>query len=227
MPDLRSEIHYTLAWCVDHGVTVPVPLLSRMELVGVKTFEFFRRTLSASVRKLYAGKITEPEFVDALADLIAQQLRRAWNEGMRENGLDPEKDMQPEWEQRIQGLIADEYRYVDGFAVDIDRAGADQSGVDALVTRAELWANRYNDVVDRARIATMQPDDHVEWVVGDTDHCETCLRLSGVVATAAQWDELEARGIYPKSPNLACHGFNCGCERVPTDKPLTPGGIGM
>lgn len=227
MPDLRSEVRYTLAWCAAKGVTVPVSLLERIEGAGVKTFDFFQRVLRSSVRKLYAGQMTEPEFVDALADLISQQLRRAWNEGMRLNGLDPQKDMQPEWEQRIQGLIADEFRYVDGFAADIDRAGADQSGVDALITRADLWANRYNDVVDRARLATMQPDAHVEWVVGDTDHCDTCLRLSGIVATAAQWDELEARGIYPRSPQLACHGFNCQCERKPTDKPLTVGGIGM
>jgi hypothetical protein len=194
-----------------------------MEGAGIKTFDFFQRVLKTDVRRLYSGDISEAQFVDMLAELIPQQLRRAWNEGMRENGLDPEKDMQPEWERRIQNLVADEFRYVDGFAVDIVKTAKDGGDINALLSRAELWANRYNDTVDRARVATMNADDHVEWVLGDTDHCKTCLTLGGVVATAAQWDLLESQGIYPKSPDLACHGFNCGCQRLKTDKPLTRG----
>jgi len=50
------------------------------------------------------------------------------------------------------------------------------------------------------------------WKVGATDHCQTCINLNGVVLTLEEWRVLSGRGIYPQSPTLACHGFNCKCS---------------
>jgi hypothetical protein len=73
-------------------------------------------------------------------------------------------------------------------------------------------------VVNRAKLESADLKDKYEWVFGDADHCETCSRLNGLVATAKEWT---ISGIKPQSPpneNLDCKGFNCQCKLVPTTK---------
>jgi hypothetical protein len=85
-------------------------------LQAVKTYAFFQRVLSRDVRALYADRITRAEFVDGLADLLEQQMRRAWNEGMRANGRDPARDMTDEWESIFQELVVEQFALVEQFA---------------------------------------------------------------------------------------------------------------
>ena len=213
-------------WCAVHGHSLPASLLTRMDSLGIKTYDFYLMTLSRAVKDLYSGKITEAAFVDKLSELIPQQLRRAWNEGMKENGLDPQKDMTPEWEAAFQDIAAKEFAYVDGFASDVAKAATNETPIDGLLTRAESWANRYPDVADRAKIITAPKDKLFMWRRGNTiDGCNTCVTLDGIVATAADWRALQDRGIYPKSAELDCHGDHCDCGVYETDEPLTDGGI--
>src|SRR3990167_7675673 len=102
IPHLRGR-----AWWIGLGI------------VEQKTFDYFLRVLAKAIRDLYAGKITEAEFVDILAGYVERQIRRAWNEGMRLNGLDPRKDMTAEWEQIYQNLVTQEYQYIDRLAAQI------------------------------------------------------------------------------------------------------------
>lgn len=222
---LIDEISYALAWCDVNGIKVPADLLARMESAGIKTYDYYLRTLSTAIRRLYRGEIKESAFVDVLSELIPQQFRRAWNEGMRENGLDPAKDMTPEWEQTLQDIIAQEFEYVDGFAADVAVAGEQKTDIEALINRAAQWAEQYTKLVTVAKIETAPDGQRFKWIVGDTEHCETCLALKDVVMTADDWKALRARGIYPKSFDLACRGYNCQCELLPTNEPLTEGGI--
>jgi hypothetical protein len=194
---------------------------------GWKTYEFFLRSLSASVRALWAGNITEAVFIDKLASLLEQQMRRAWNEGMRDNGLDPARDMKPEWEQAYQELVAEQFGYVDQFAADIVEARkVPGASIDPFIIRAELWANNYTSTVNTARVVTAAKDARYVWRLGATEeHCETCAALNGVVALASDWDKLRARGIEPQGDKLMCGGWNCDCMLELTDDDLTPGGI--
>jgi hypothetical protein len=194
---------------------------------GYKTYDYFLRTLSASVRALWAGNISEAEFVDRLAGLLEQQMRRAWNEGMRENGLDPAKDMKDEWEQKYQDLVAEQFGYVDQFAADIVEARSKEGAtVDQFIARAEMWANNYTSTVNTAIIVTGEKDAHYVWRLGATEeHCETCLGLNGIVALADDWAQLAAQGIEPQGDKLVCGGWNCDCRIELTDDDLTPGGI--
>ena len=87
-----------------------------------------------------------------------------------------------------------------------------------------MWSGRYNEVRDQARIEFSKGTGQMfEWVLGPTEqHCTTCGGLSGIVATADEWDE---SGYRPQSPDLECHGYHCLCELQPTDKEKTKGGI--
>jgi hypothetical protein len=197
-------------------------LLEYCGVVGTKTYAYFLRTLDKAVRELWKGSITESQFVDGLADLLSQQMRRAWNEGMRENGLDPKKDMTPEWEEELQDLIADQFSYVDGYASEIVSASKkDGVTVDAFRARVEMWANNYTSTVNTAQIVTASAKDRFKWVVGPTEHCGTCAALDGVVATAEKWNELRRRGIEPQGDKLECGGWKCQCRYEPTNEPLS------
>ena len=189
-------------------------LLNAVRLVvdATKTVEHFTRVLTAMVWDLYRGDIEESDFVDGLADLVQEQLTRAWNEGMRENDLDPVEDMEPEWQTILDDIILNEYNYVDGFAADIVAASDEQLDWGPLLSRAELWANRYNDVVNRAVIVT--GEQKLIWILGATEkHCETCAHLNGIVAFANIWEE---SGVRPQGEMLNCGGWQCDCSLIPT-----------
>ena len=56
---------------------------------GVKTADYMNRTVDALVRDLYNNEISDSEFQDSMFQLIEDQFKRAFNEGMRINDLDP------------------------------------------------------------------------------------------------------------------------------------------
>ena len=189
-----------------------------LDMWEFKTLDYFLRVLNTWVNDLYTHEVTEADFVDRLADVIDQQLTRAWNEGMKLNDLDP-SEITEEQAQILQDIIANEYTFVDGFADDI---ASGKFTLPQLQARAAMWANRYNDVVNRAKLETAELKDKYEWVYGDTDHCDTCERLNGLVATAKEWS---IAGIQPQNPpngRLDCGGWRCKCQLRPTDRRRTP-----
>ena len=195
-----------------------------LEAWDFKTLDYFLRVFNTWVNDLFTGEVTEAEFVDRLADLIDQQLNRAWNEGMRLNGLDPLTAMTPEFQAMLQDIIANEYMYVDQFADDI---ASGKYTLEQMQARAELWSNRYNDVVNRAALETADDKDKLIWNLGATEaHCTTCSALNGVVLRASEWAAL---GVHPQSPpngKLECGGWKCDCSLTPTDQRRTRDGYG-
>lgn len=182
-----------------------------------KTAAFYEKTLTSAVRGFYNGLMDYSDFTSILENLVVGQLRRAWYEGMEANGLTPD-DMIPEWAAMLREIIQSEQDHVPDFALAIEKARRDQSGLDPLLSRAQLWVNRYNDVVNQAKMATAAVGQKLIWVYGDTDHCDTCLSLNGLVAFAVEWD---ASGYHPQRPPnemLDCQGWRCQCMLMPTDK---------
>lgn len=197
------------------GIVVPLEL---------KTVEHFVRTLSSMTRQLYRGELSEYDFVNQMATLIQEQLTRAWNEGMRQNDLDPQEEMKPEWANMLQELILNEFIYVDQFAADIVATSRANNGDEAkwggLLSRAEMWANRYNETVNTAVRVTKE--QKLRWDLGQTEkHCNLCSKLNGIVAFSSEWEEL---GVHPQDPpnsNIECGGWNCDCKFTPTTERRT------
>jgi hypothetical protein len=187
---------------------------------AIKSAEFYARTLTHSTRSYYGGYMEYEDFTSILENLIVGQLRRAWFEGMAENGLSPE-DMIPEWAAQLREAIQSEQDHVPDFALAIETARRSQSGVDPLLSRVQMWANRYNDVVNQAKIATAAVGEKLIWVYGDTDHCDTCASLNGTVAFAVEWDASAYHPQRPPNAMLDCGGWRCQCMLVPTKKRRT------
>ena len=219
---LTNSILSVADWMKAHGISIPSDLADNVD--ELKTVAYYNRSLWKSTRDFHAGDMEAGEFIDEMIRLIEGQMRRAWNEGMRNVGLDPKTDMTPAFEAELQGIINGEFEHVLGFAESVEAAAAQGKPVDPFRSRVDMWSNRYNDVVNRAQVAT-KPEQRYRWVYGDTDHCSTCLGLNGIVATGTDWTR---SGYQPQSPpnyRLECGGWNCQCQLVPTSEPITPGGI--
>jgi hypothetical protein len=215
---VKMSVSYAIDWLTAQNIRVPFVVLDSAVVHGIKTVAYFDRVIMAWVNDLYTHAVTEAEFVDRFAELLDQQLTRAWNEGMRQNGLTPD-DMTEAWSATLQEIIASEYMYVDQFAADI--AGGNFT-LAQLQSRAGTWSNRYVDVMNRAVTETADGKDRLKWTLGATEeHCATCAALNGIVAWAKEW---EALGVHPQQPPnnlLDCSGWRCDCSLSPTDQRRT------
>lgn len=217
----REKLRSIVVSIIDHlergGVEMPA------DLRAFKTTAHYALSLKKNVRQLYNGEMSEAEFVDLLLVLVDEQLTRAWNEGMRENGLDPKEDMIDEWAEVLQDTKLSELDYVDDFAAEIVQGASSdkEKNTDSLpgfIARADLWANRYTDTVNLAILTTAGGKDRLEWVYGDTEHCSTCLNLNGIVAFASEWELADVHPQGPPNEALDCGGWKCQCSLRPTDK---------
>jgi len=190
---------------------------------ATKTVAYFQRALNRAVLDFYRDDITAFDFVDTMIRLIEDQFRRAWNEGARAVGYDPE-DMTFDDQFTLLSRIEREKEYILDFAGAIENARLNEQPVGPLQARVPMWANRYNEVVSYSQ-TYFGKLERFEWVLGPTEHCDSCLTLAGTVATGQQWVDARATGIYPQSNQLQCGGYNCQCELRKTDKPLTSGNI--
>jgi hypothetical protein len=194
-------------------------------LDAVKTIGHFRRVLRSAVLNFYRGDTDAFEFLDTTIALVEDQFRRAWNEGMREIGLDPKNDMIPAWERVLTKRINQDLNHLLGYATDIEQARIEETPIDPLYNRVELWVNRYNEVKNLAKVTTGNKIK-LEWKLGKTErHCTTCATLDGVVDYSFSW---EASGYKPQAapnPMLECGGWLCDCSLVPTNKRRTRGGV--
>jgi hypothetical protein len=89
-------------------------------------------------------------------------------------------------------------------------------------SRVDMWVNRYEDTKNEAILFYSEKNQRLRWVYGDTQHCETCAQLNGIVAFASEWEQA---GVQPQSPPndlLTCGGWNCQCILEPTDDRRSP-----
>lgn len=213
-PAIRPALHGRARWIA--GVTV----IENM----VKTFDHYLRQITSLVKDLWDGKISEGDFVDSMADIIPAQLTKAWREGMRDNDLDPDEEMLEEWQLQLDAMILSEFDYVDNFAAYIvETSQIDGATIDGPMARANLWANRYNDVYNEALLRTADGKQKMIWEIGDSEEtCPTCNALNGIVAFAREWEQARFRTQEPPNDMLVCGGWNCHCSLTPTSARRTP-----
>ena len=211
-PDLLLHLSGRARWIV---ATAP------HELGAMKTADAFNRSIDNLVKRLYGGG-GNGAFIDGMAELIQQQLTRAYNAAWRESG--GELPLPDYLASALEDTILGQYDFVDGYAADIEAAAKDGTPIDPLLSRAELWAAQYGTAYDEAtRLIAIENSDNLKWKLGETEqHCNSCASLDGVVAPAKLWEEL---GVHPKDgPNdkLDCGGWRCDCKQEPTDENATP-----
>jgi hypothetical protein len=167
------------------------------------------------------------EFLDRFIVAIKNQMTRAWNEGAREVGVEPEEMTDIDLNE-LKAIIDSEYDHVIdlGDAIQRARSGTLDEFRQQFRPRVDLWVARYNDAANRAKVY-FGGRQRLVWTLGATEeHCETCAALNGIVAFASEWEQ---SGIRPQSPPnaiLSCGGWQCGCSLMPTDKRRSPDALG-
>lgn len=207
--------------------------------IEAKTYDYYLRNLERLIKDVYRNDIGG-EFIDIMANLVQGQITRAYGEAWKDSG---NEGALPDYlQENLDNVILAEYDHVDQFYKDIVDARLAESGTDALMARAELWANRYNDAYNMALLEIRATDEaetgnaqNMAWALGSTEnHCDICSILNGVVASATVWKEA---GIFPQSgqdgvlPNPAlvphadnqegCGGWKCDCGLSDTDEKAT------
>ena len=201
-----------------------IPALWR--IVEIKTEAMFLRQLRAYCLQLFRGELGEFAWIQDMTDTIADQMGKAWREGARAVGVEP-SEFTDEDNEELNKIIASEYDYVLALGSDILAlrlmGGTLEEYRTKFAGRIEVWAHRYTDVVNQAKVwFGKRKKVKLKWEMGATEeHCATCAALNGIVAYAEDW---ERSGIHPQNPPnqaLECGGWRCDCALVPTTERAT------
>ena len=195
-----------------------------VDISAIKTYNEFRSILWRACVRLYNGG-KDANFTASFARSIDQQLTEAWNVGAADVGVQPE-DMTPDDMQVLEGIINNENDFIDGIAGDIQAdkdAGMTREDFDSQYgNRVDLWANRYTEVVNTARVH-FGGKQRLQWHLGATEkHCPECEQLDGIVAWATEWEQADIHPQDPPNRHLTCGGWQCDCRLEPTTARRTP-----
>jgi hypothetical protein len=154
---------------------------------------------------------------------IERGLTSAWYEGAAQCGVLPE-ELTIDEIKLLNFRISQQMNYLNRFAKAVEAGSKENGGkLTPLMQRAQLWVNRYNDVVGEAQLSACK-DQKLRWDLGATEkHCRTCYALNGKVKRASFWKKLGVRPQNAPNSLIECGGWKCDCKFTVTDEPMTRG----
>lgn len=97
-------------------------------------------------------------------------------------------------------------------------AGQYEDNVQGLLSRMGIWGLTALGLFSFGKMIG-NALTHFQWQRGATvEPCTDCLRLDGQIHTGTEW---RTSGWRPKARHLACNGYNCLCNLVETDNPIS------
>jgi hypothetical protein len=188
-----------------------------------KTLEQYRARLWGACVRLFNGG-RDAAFEASFIRSIDQQLTQAWNDGAESVGVDPDEMTEADI-TILNAIIDNETEFISGLAGDIADAkagGMTREQFDKQFgARVDLWSNRWNETVNRARMQ-MGSKDRFMWRLGSTeDHCPECNDLNGITAFGYEFEEARIHPQMPVNELLTCQGWRCGCSLEPTTRRRT------
>jgi len=172
-----------------------------------------------------SGELEKQDFIEALTDLVISSIIAIY---AQEAGIPPEEvseaDLTP-----LENIIAQNEESIQNLADDIYDGRYDEEdglGIPGLIIRLGLWVS---SAASTAWLGMIFNEDNAEskfrWILDPfKENCESCLALNGQVHTGQEWSDF---GVYPKSSQLICTGFYCGCSlKLVSDDTETSGDLG-
>ncbi len=166
------------------------------------TKDAFTADVAAAISDASEGVISPASFAIRVRASLSKYGKAAYLDGLNDGGVETDT-LDSEDSDAYASILADQSAYV----TDARRGITDFSG-DAD-SRAQLWGNKSLELFYQAGVMSADKSGMYEWVYGDTEHCEDCLRLNGQKHRMKEW---VAEDWMPKSDRLECHGFRCQCE---------------
>ena len=187
----------------------------------LKTLAGYQLNLRAAAYGLWSGKMDFDQAFGQIFEAIDRGLPQAWAEGAASCGILPD-EYSPEERTALAQAVASEKNHVFALLEWIEQNSQENGGARGTAySRLDVWINRYRDVVNRAK-AMACSDQKLRWVLGPTEHCTTCAKLSGRIKRGSYWQS----HVMPQSPpngQLECGGWNCQCTLQPTEDRASSG----
>ncbi len=189
------------------------------EIVYELSLASYQGSIRSAVRGLWSGALSEGEFHNSMTIATERGLEQAWVEGAKDCGVGPDERSDAEIDA-LQELQNRNFGSITPFGISISAKSKAEGGkLGPHMSRAGMWTNRYNEARNQAKSMACA-DQKYAWRLGDTDHCNTCLKLAGKVKRASAWDKFDIR---PQSQRLECKGYKCQCSFEQTDEPISKG----
>lgn len=216
-------------------ITAP-PILRLYEVIferleTVKTINQFRARLWTAALRLYNGG-RDAAFQASFVRQIDDQLTEAWTVGAQDVGVERD-EMEAEDFNVLELLINNETPFIERLINDIIATREGGMMPDKFNSqfgaRVDLWANRYTEVRNRARVHFGQKSRLV-WRLGATEeHCPFCSAYEGIIAFGYEWERAQVHPQTPPNPALTgevggekgCQGWRCDCRLEPTTRKRT------
>lgn len=186
-----------------------------------KSVTDYRARMRRLVRGYWNGTISRYDFTDGMVSAIYNNFSDAWLAGAKAVGVN-RADITPAQWNILRNEINNQYNYVTGYADAIYANNRNEGGrLSELFSRADMWLNQYERIKSKAMIE-LAGNKRLKWIVSSMikNHCDDCGKLDGRVYTAKVWKQAK---IEPRSHELACGGWKCGCGFEVTTDPITPG----
>ncbi len=184
------------------------------------TEDGMRAGIIALVIALWRGDLSILVWLTLMALVLRSSLTAAYNEGAASCGIRPGELNAKEITRRDE-IVSIQIGFLGGFGEAIVLANrASGNPLAPLLDRAAMWVIRREEAKAEAQAQTCG-DQKLEWVWNPLkEHCTDCRNYNGRVYRASTWARYNIR---PRSSELECGGFRCGCTFQPTDAPVTPG----
>jgi hypothetical protein len=180
----------------------------------------YTASLRSAIYGLWRGALDMGGFIESFTSAVFSGLSSAWFMGARSAGIERDEMTDAELQAMQVGLFQ-QMMYIPSLGNFIQaNSKANGRALSIVLNRLPLWVSRYSEFFTRGRLMAKRDQKHI-WRLGATDkHCGSCVKLDGKVKRASQW---VAANIYPKCPDLECHGYYCGCTLSPTTDPMSKG----
>lgn len=202
---LTQAIEYAALWLEQRqGVTIK----SIAQVVRE-----YRDELTNIVYDVFNGRSDATDMRRAHKALLKSHAEPVYIEGMNEGGLkeeDFDEDDLAQIEEDVGDWLGKQIDEVNGFAKDTAAAAKDKDLRHAILDRLEMWVDSLRTLGDMGKAYALKSEKG-EWRYGDTEHCDTCLKLNGKVHRVSWFLD---RGYIPGengSETLDCKGFKCQC----------------
>ena len=181
-----------------------------VQLALVKDYDATRAQfvtdLSDLVQAGLADEVNRRRAGTVMRAQISRLGRTAYADGLKAGGV--EDGLSDDDLNAVAVLIAEQSGYVADFLNGLYANGLSD---DAVSAHANMWANKSLQAFFDAGRLSADGNGVYEWVLGEAEHCASCLAMSG---QKHRLKEYAAKGVMPKSDKLQCHGFNCACLLV-------------
>lgn len=185
------------------------------EQISIKSIQgtrlLFEDAFTDLLTKGLEGTVTRRQWTGRLRSLLELNIYRAYLDGLKDGGIDD--DPTEDDTATINKLIKEQGQYISGLA---DALFKDEDTViseAAAEQKPAMWFNKSVYPAYQAGLAAADANGLYEWVYGDREHCDDCRKLNG---QRHRLKDYHRKGILPKSSDLKCKGFNCGCNLVRT-----------